>query len=48
MTQVQLPGVAEQEIEAHRADDEDAGRDQGINQIGIAEATRNRGEAAIA
>ena len=44
VAEAELAGEAEQQIEAHRADDEDAGRDQRVQQIGIAQPQRHRGE----
>lgn len=44
MAEAELAGEAEQQIEAHRADDEDTRRDQRIEQIGIAQPERDRGK----
>ena len=44
MTEAELAGEPEQQIEAHRADDEDAGRDQRVHEIGIAQPERHRSE----
>ena len=44
MTEAELAGEAEQQIEAHRADDEDAGRDQRVHEIRIAQPKRHRCE----
>ena len=41
MAEAELAGEAEQQIEAHRADDEDAGRDQRVHQIRIAQPQRH-------
>jgi hypothetical protein len=37
VTKTELPGVAQQQIEAHRRNDEDSGGDKGIQEIGIFE-----------
>ena len=39
VAEAELAGIAEQQVEAHRGDDEDAGRDQRVQEIGIAAAT---------
>ena len=41
VAETELAGEAEQQIEAHRADDEDAGRDQRVHQIRIAQPQRH-------
>ncbi len=44
MAETQLPREAEQQIEAHRCDDEDAGRDQRIEQVRVPQPQRHRNE----
>src|ERR1700756_3726642 len=44
VTEAQLTGEAEQQVEAHRRDDKNARGDQRVQQIGIAQPQRNRGK----
>ena len=46
MAETELPGIAKQQIEAHRGDDEYAGRDEGIQQIWDLSATAVRRQTA--
>src|SRR6185436_15679019 len=39
-----LAGVSEQQVQAHRGDDEDAGHDQDVQQVRVAYPQRNRSE----
>ena len=44
VTEAELAGEAKQQVEAHRPDDEDAGRDQRVHEIGIVQPQRHRCE----
>src|SRR5262249_25187073 len=44
MPERKLAGVAEQQIQAHRRDDENPGHDQEVQDVWVAHPKRNRGE----
>jgi hypothetical protein len=39
-----LAGVAEQQVQAHRGDDEDSGHDQDVQHVRVAHPQRNRSQ----
>ena len=41
MAEAELAGIAEQQIEAHRGDDENAGRDRDVQEVLIAQPQRD-------
>ena len=41
MAEAELSGIAEQQVQAHRRDDEDAGRDQDVQDVLILQPQRN-------
>src|SRR5262249_11141800 len=41
VAEAELSGIAEQQIEAHRRDDEDAGRDQDVEEVLVPQPERN-------
>ena len=42
MAEAELAGIAEQQVEAHRGDDEDAGDDQHVQDVQVADPQRDR------